>query len=143
MEDSGVTGETVSTTPNYIMTLDDLVQNHDITLRSENTDKFSMNTIIKPNTTEMKEKLIQWALGGFLHGYQVLSVFIIRPSPCSDNQHRSMESYIEYITGSDITTLVTNFQSNFLGIYFSYSISGNLLSLYVSKNPPISGMNLV
>jgi len=139
---TGVTGVTGTypyppgpTGPTYIMTLEELQQYHDTTLESETADKASMNFIINPATSGIQQNLIQWASAGFPVNYHVLSVALIRPSPCSDGQTRDMHSYISFLTGSDIMTLTTNFASNFLGIYFSYSISGNVVNLHASKVP--------
>jgi hypothetical protein len=127
------TGSTGSAGRVYIMTLDELLQYHNSTVESEATDKASMNFIINPSTSGIQQNLIAWASAGFPSNYQVLSVALIHPSPCSDGTTRDLPSYIYYITGSDIMTLTTNFQSNFLGITFSYSISGNVVNLYASK----------
>lgn len=151
---TGVTGDTGSTGvtgmypyppgptgpvgPTYIMTLEQLVQYHNTTLESETTDKASMDFIIHPATSGVQQNLIQWASAGFPVNYQVLSVALIRPSPCSDGVSRDMLQYISFLTGSDIMTLTTNFGSHFLGIYFSYSISGNVVNLHASKVPSSS-----
>jgi hypothetical protein len=113
------------TGPTYIMTLDQLQQYHDTTLESEAADRASMDFIIKPATSGIQQNLIQWASAGFPSNYQVLSVALIRPTPCSDGKVRDMYEYISYLTGSTIDTLTTSFQSNFLGIRFSYIISAN------------------
>jgi len=136
IDDSGITGPTGSTGPTgptYLMTLDDLVQYHDTTVDSETADKVSMNFIIQPSTSGIQQNLIQWASAGFPSNYQVLSVSLIHPCPCSDGTSRELPSYICYITGSDISYLITNFQSNFLDIAFSHTISGNVLNLHASK----------
>jgi hypothetical protein len=135
MGDTGATGATGATGPTYIMTLEQLVQFHDTTLESENSDKVSMDFIVKPATSGIQQNLIQWASAGFPVDYQVLSVALIRPSPCSDGKTRDMQSYISYLTGSDIMTLTSKFQEKFLGIVFSYSISGNVVNLHASKLP--------
>ena len=129
----GPTGPTGPTGPVYIMTLDELVPYHNITAESESADKVSMNFIIQPSTSGIQQNLIQWASAGFPSNYQVLSVALIHPSPCSDGTSRELSSYICYITGSDISSLVTNFQSNFLGITFSHTISGNILNLHATR----------
>jgi hypothetical protein len=131
MGDSGVTGATGSTGvtgdtgPTYIMTLDQLVQYYDRTLEYEEKDKVSMNFIINPSTSGIQQNLIKWASAGFPSNYQVLSVSLIRPSPCSDGVKRDILAYIQYLTGSTIDTLTTAFQSKFLGIRFSSIISAN------------------
>jgi hypothetical protein len=117
------------------MTLEQLLQYHDTSLQSETTDKISLDVIVKPNTSGVQEKLIQWASAGFPPDYRVLSVGLIRPSPCSDGCSRDMLTYIAYLTGSDIMTLTHVFQANFLGIYFSYGIDGNVVSLHASTVP--------
>ena len=128
MGDTGATGST------YLMTLDQLQQYHDTTLESEAADRASMDFIIKPATSGIQQNLIQWASAGFPSNYQVLSVSLIHPSPCSDGVRRDILAYIQYLTGSNIVELTTNFQSNFLGIRFSYVISANnCVNLHASK----------
>lgn len=122
------------TGPTYIITLDELQQYYDTTLESENKDKIAMNFIINPSTSGVQQNLIQWASAGFPSNYQVLSVALIRPTPCSDGKVRDMYEYISYLTGSTIATLTTAFQSNFLGIRFSSIISANnCINLHASK----------
>jgi len=113
------------TGPTYLMTLEQLQQYHDTTLESEAADRASMNFIINPSTSGIQQNLIQWASAGFPSNYQVLSVALIRPTPCSDGKVRDMYEYISYLTGSTIDTLTTAFQSKFLGIRFSYILSAN------------------
>jgi hypothetical protein len=113
------------TGPTYLMTLEQLQQYHDTTLESEAADRASMNFIINPSTSGIQQNLIQWASAGFPSNYQVLSVALIRPTPCSDGKVRDMYEYISYLTGSTIDTLTTAFQSKFLGIRFSSIISAN------------------
>jgi hypothetical protein len=122
-----------STGPTYLMTLDELVQYHDTTTESENADRTSMNFIINPSTSGIQQNLIQWASAGFPVDYQVLSVALIHPSPCSDGKVRDMQEYIFYLTGTYIASLTTAFQSHFLGIYFSYTISGNIVNLHACR----------
>lgn len=130
----GVTGVTGDTGPTYIMTLDQLVQYYDRTLEYEEKDKVSMNFIVNPSTSGIQQNLIKWASAGFPVDYQVLSVSLIRPSPCSDGVKRDIQEYIFYLTGSYIASLTTAFQAHFLGIEFSYIISANnIVNLHASK----------
>jgi hypothetical protein len=131
----GSTGPTGPTGPVYIMTLDQLTQYHEKTVESERTDKTAMDSIVNPSLSGIQQNLITWASAGFPMEYKVLSVSLICPSPCSDGAGRGIMSYISYLTGSDIMTLTTNFATHFLGIYFSYRISGNTVELYASKIP--------
>jgi len=133
---TGVTGDvgvTGVTGPTYIMTLDDLVQYRDTTRESEEKDKASMNFIISPSTSGIQQNLIQWASAGFPVDYQVLSVALIHPSTCSDGKVRDMQEYIFYLTGTYIAPLTIAFQSKFLGIEFSYTITGNIINLHACK----------
>ena len=129
---SGLTGPTG---PVYIMTLDQLTQRHETTVALETTDKAAINFIVNPSSSGIQPNLIQWASAGFQADYPVLSVTLINPSPCSDGAGRDILSYISYLTGSDIMTLTNKFATHFLGIYFSYSISGNTVTLNASKIP--------
>ena len=133
MGDTGATGVTGVTVPAYIMTLDDLMKYHDTTVDSENKDRVTMNSIVFPGTSGIQQNLIQWASAGFPVDHQILSVNLIRPSPCSDGVSRDMQEYIFYLTGRYIAQLTTAFQSNFFGIAFSYSICANNVNLHTCK----------
>jgi len=130
---TGVTGDAGVTGVTYLMTLDDLIQYHDTTKESEATDKAAMDFIIHPSTSGIQQNLIQWASAGFPVDYQVLSVALIHPSPCSDGKVRDMQEYIFYLTGTYIAPLTIAFQSKFLGIEFSYTITGNIINLHACK----------
>jgi len=126
-------GDTGSTGPTYIMTMDQLVEYHDTTKQSEDSDKATLNVLLNPGSGDIQTKLMEWASVGFPHEYGVLTMPLIRPMPCTDGIARSMLSYISYITKSDIMTLVVNYQSYFQGMQFSYTINGNTVFLNVSK----------
>ena len=141
MGDTGATGPypfpgiSGPTGPVYIMTLEQLQQYHDTITQSETSDKTAMSAITVPSSSGIQQNLIQWASAGFPSDYSVLSVSLICPSPCSDGQSRNMMQYIEFLTGSNIMDLTTSFQTNFLDMYFSYSISGKTVTLHASKLP--------
>ena len=124
---------TVTIEPTYIMTIDQLKQYHDTSTESEATDKASMEVILQPSISGIQQNLIQWASLGFPVEHEVLSVSLIHPSPCADGQTRDILAYIQYITGSNIVQLTNSFQSNFLGIRFSYVISENNVNLHATK----------
>lgn len=130
---TGMTGDVGVTGPTYIMTLDQLVMFHNTIVQYENSDRAALNFIISPSSSEIQQNLVEWASVGLCPNYRVLSLNLSCPSPCSDSKVRDIYSYISYLTGSDIATLVTTFQSNFLGIAFSYTITGNIINLHASK----------
>jgi hypothetical protein len=123
----GVTGTT------YLASISQLERYSDTIVQYENTDKKTMNFIIQPSTSEIQKNLIQWASIGFPPNYPVLSISLIRPSPCSDGKERDMQEYISYLTGFNIGVLTADFQSNFLDIAFWYTISGNIVNLHARK----------
>lgn len=129
----GTPGLIFPTEITYITTLDDLVQYYDTSIQTEATDKEAMNLITNPSTSGIQQNLIEWASLGFPVDHRVLSVSLIRPSPCSDGKVRDMQEYIFYLTGSYIASLTIAFQKNFLGIEFSYSITGNVVNLHACK----------
>ena len=128
-------GPTGPTGPVYIMTLEQLQQYHDTITQSETSDKTALSAITAPLSSGIQQNLIQWASAGFSPDYGVLSVSLIHPSTCSDGQSRNMMQYIEFLTGSNIMDLTTSFQTNFLDMYFSYSIFGKTITLHASKLP--------
>ena len=126
-------GMTCPTGPTYIMTLEQLQQYHDTIIETETADKLKLTAITNPGSSGIQQKLIEWASAGFPSEYGVVTVSLNPPSTCSDGQSRTIQQYIEFLTGSNIMDLTTAFQTNFLGIYFSYSISGSTVTLHASK----------
>jgi hypothetical protein len=116
------------------MTLEELRQYHDTITKTETADKLKLTAITIPGSSGVQQNLIQWATAGFPDQYGVLTVVLSPPSQCSDGQSRTLQQYIEFLTGSNIMDLTTAFQTNFLGIVFSYSISGNAITLHASKS---------
>jgi hypothetical protein len=145
MGDTGMTGSTgpfvlypfpgVSgpTGPVYIMTLDELRQYHDTITKTETADKLKLTAITIPESSGIQPKLIEWATAGFPDQYGVLTVVLSPPSQCSDGQSRTLQQYIEFLTGSNIMDLTTAFQTKFLDMCFSYSISGNAITLHATS----------
>jgi hypothetical protein len=122
------------TGPVYIMTLEQLQQYHDTITQSETADKLKLTAITNPGSSGIQQKLIEWASAGFPHEHEAVIVTLSPPPQCSDGQLRTILQYIEFLTGSNIMDLTTAFQTNFLGIYFSYSISGSTVTLHVTKD---------
>ena len=126
----GITGPTG---PVYIMTLEELRQYHDTITKAETADKLKLTAITNPGSSGIQPKLIEWATAGFPDQYGVLTVVLSPPSQCSDGQSRTLQQYIEFLTGSNIMDLTTAFQTKFLDICFSYSISGTSVTLHATS----------
>jgi len=133
MGDTGTIEVLGATGMTYLTTISQLERYNDTIVQYENTDKNTMNLIIQPSTSEIQKNLIQWASIGFPSNHQVLSISLIRPSPCSDGKERDMQEYISYLTGFNIGVLTADFQSHFLDIAFWYTISGNIINLHARK----------
>ena len=126
-------GLTGPTGPVYIMTLEQLQQYHDSIMQAETDDKLKLSAITSPGSSGIQQNLIQWASAGFPNDYGVVVVVLNPPSMCSDGQSRTIQQYIEFLTGSNIMDLTTAFQTSFSGITFSYSIFGNIIILNARK----------
>jgi hypothetical protein len=128
-------GDTGSTGPVYITTIDDLLASHTALLYTESVDRAALGPIMSPATTNIQSSLLQWASAGFPHDYGVLGATLSLPPTCSDGVSRNLLGYIWFLTGSEIMTLASNFQNYYQGMLFSYTLNGNSVSIVVSKAP--------
>jgi hypothetical protein len=117
----------------YIMTIDELMTSREVLTKKESDDKAIVDTIDRPNTTELKAKLLQWATLNFPDAYAVFSVTVNPPPVCSDGVTRGLYDYIQFCSGVSIAEKLASLQGKMQGIQVLNSYSGNTITIHVSK----------
>jgi hypothetical protein len=143
MESTGPTGidimtlfpnaQTGTVEPPHIVTMEELMASHAVIVEKESVDRTSLNALVNPTRDQYRPQLFQWAAAGFPGIYVVQSFSVTPPDLCADGVRRDVNAYINYLTGSDMGTIVTNIQSLVTGIVVSFSFEGNSVRIHVSK----------
>jgi hypothetical protein len=136
MEDtSSVVDITSTELPQYITTLEELVNTRGAIIQQETVDKASLLSVFQPNPTTLKTQLIVWASLGFPEYWKVLSLEINPPSVCSDGETRGVQAYSRYLLDSPIDVFIDNLNTQVPGVKFSSFISNtNTIGLSVIKS---------
>jgi hypothetical protein len=136
MEDtSSVVDITSTELPQYITTLEELVNTRGAIIQQETVDKASLLSVFQPNPTTLKTQLIVWASLGFPEYWKVLSLEINPPNVCSDGETRGVQAYSRYLLDSPIDVFLDNLNTQVPGVKFSSFISNtNTVGLSVIKS---------
>jgi len=136
MEDtSSVVDITSTELPQYITTLEELVNTRGAIIQQETVDKASLLSVFQPNPTTLKTQLIVWASLGFPEYWKVLSLEINPPNVCSDGETRGVHAYSRYLLDSPIDVFLDNLNTQVPGVKFSSFISNtNTIGLSVIKS---------
>jgi hypothetical protein len=136
MEDtSSVVDITSTELPQYITTLEELVNTRGAIIQQETVDKASLLSVFQPNATTLKTQLIVWASLGFPEYWKVLSLEINPPNVCSDGETRGVHAYSRYLLDSPIDVFLDNLNTQVPGVKFSSFISNtNTIGLSVIKS---------
>jgi hypothetical protein len=110
-----------------ILTLADLLADHDILIAKEADDKLLLDSIGGQPVQGFKPKLLEWVLKGKPDGFPILRLDIKPPDKCSDGVVRSLAEYIEFCTGKTIQDHVGLLQAKLPDIHVSFAnISGSV-----------------
>jgi hypothetical protein len=113
--------------------MDELLASHAVIVAKEATDRSYLNPLVNPTREQYRPQLFQWAAAGFPGIYVVQSFSVTPPDLCADGVRRDVNAYINYLTGSDMGTIVSNIQTLVTGINVSYSYESNTVRIHVSK----------
>lgn len=125
--------QTGTVEPPTIVTMEELMASHAVIVEKECVDRTSLNALVNPTREQYRPQLFQWAAAGFPGIYVVQSFSVTPPDLCADGVRRDVNAYINYLTGSDMGTVVSNIQSLVTGIVVSFSFEGNSVRIHVSK----------
>ena len=116
-----------------IVTMEELMASHAVIVEKESVDRTSLNALVNPTREQYRPQLFQWAAAGFPGIYVVQSFSVTPPDLCADGVRRDVNAYINYLTGTDMGTIVANIQALVTGIVVSFSFEGNSVRIHVSK----------
>ena len=116
---------------NYVVTMDDLLQNQTTARQQEETDRAGLQPFVTP--TDFSAPLSRWASSGFQSPFTIFAVQFTVPAVCSDGVKRTPHDYICFLLGKSVYDQVELFQTSFQGIKVSCLISDTTLSVRVSK----------
>lgn len=121
-------------TPNYVISLHDLMNSTQTTQRKENNDKEILQKIPTLPTEDILPKLYDWSSRGCPPNFVIHTITIETPPLCSDGISRRFIDYIIYLS-KDITldSLVAQLSTRMPGMSFSYSFNTTTIDINVSK----------
>lgn len=119
--------------PEYIITLDQLMSSQTAAIQQETDDRIALAQFVTPNKTTLSLKFMQWVAQGFPAFYVLLTFIVAPPNVCSDGVVRSVYEYVSFLINNDLGVQILMFQNSFKGMQMSYKISGNVLTIHVSK----------
>jgi hypothetical protein len=120
--------------PQYITTLEELVNTRGAVIQQEGVDKASLLSIFQPNPSTLKTQLIIWASLGFPDNWKVFSMKVTPPVVCSDGETREVCPYVFYLLDTRIDALLTNLDTQVPGVKFSFFVADiNTIGLSVIK----------
>jgi hypothetical protein len=120
--------------PTYLMTMSQLVTTNAGIIQQENADKALLTKLTAPNSSSLTPSFINWTSQGFPNIYILFSMTLNPPTVCSDGKRRTMYEYVSYLISKDLSTQIQTFQSNFLGMQMSYTITGTTVNIHVTKS---------
>jgi len=116
-----------------IVTMEELMASHAVIVEKESVDRTSLNALVNPTRDQYRPQLFQWAAAGFPGIYVIQSFSVTPPDLCADGVRRDVNAYINYLTGTDMGSVVANIQALVTGIVVSFSFEGNSVMIHVSK----------
>ena len=120
--------------PQYITTLEELVNTRGAIVQQETVDKGSLLSVFQPNPETLKARLIVWASLGFTPSWIIFTQQVNPPPVCSDGQIRGFYDYVRYLIGSDIAPFLTKLDSQVPGVTFNFILRDiNTIGLNVIK----------
>ena len=125
--------QTGAVEPPNIVTIEELMASHAVIVQKEADDRASLSALVNPMRDQYRPQLFQWAAVGFPGIYVVQSFSVTPPDICADGVRRDVNAYINYLTGTNMGTIVANIQALMSGILVSFSFEGNSVRIHVSR----------
>ena len=119
--------------PPDILTLADLLAEHDIVVAKERADKELLESIGTQTVQAIKPKLIEWVVKGRPDGFPIIEISVVPPTKCSDGQTRNLPDYVEFCSGKPIQEHVGLLQAKLPDIHVSFANIGGKICVTVLK----------
>jgi hypothetical protein len=130
-----VSGGVIATlpTPPPPIRLEDILGSQELLVAQETNDRVSLESIGTISYDILKPRLIQWAAGGFRNATTIYEIPMTAPPLCSDGQARSLQDYIQFVSGKTIGDHVAVLQARLPDFVVSYAYSGSSILIVVSR----------
>ena len=128
-----VSGSIIPTSPESIR-LEDILGSQQLLVQQESADKMALESIAAIPYDILKPRLIQWAAGGFRNAHPIYEIPMRTPPLCSDGVSRSLQEYIEFVSGKSISDHVSGLQVRVPDFGVSFAYSGSSILIVVSKS---------
>lgn len=119
--------------PPDVLTLNDLLADHDVVVAKEAVDKSRLDSIGGQPVQALKPKLLEWVMKGKPDGFPILQLVIDPPPVCSDGVTRSLPDYITFCSGKSIREHVELLQAKLPDIRVSFANISGAVSVTVLK----------
>jgi hypothetical protein len=131
-----ISGGVIATlpTPPPPIRLEDILGSQELLVAQETNDRVSLESIGTISYDILKPRLIQWAAGGFRNATTIYEIPMTAPPLCSDGQARSLQDYIQFVSGKSIGDHVAVLQARLPDFVVSYAYSGSFIMIVVSKD---------
>lgn len=123
----------VQPTPPAPIYLDDILSSVEVLQQTESEHRSLLESVGTLPYDYLKPTLIQWATSGFRNAYPIHQIAITPPSLCSDGQARSLQDYIQFVSGKTIQEHVAVLQARLPDMVVSFAYTGLAIVIVVSK----------
>ncbi len=123
----------IQPTPPAPIYLDDILSSVQVLQQTEAEHRSLLESVGTLPYDYLKPALIQWATTGFRNAYPIHEIRITPPSLCSDGQARSLQDYIQFVSGRTIQEHVATLQSRLPDMVVSFAYTGVSIVIVVSK----------
>lgn len=119
--------------PPDVLTMDDIMNDHDVVLAKEQADKVLIESIGTTHVLSLKPTFVEWYSKGCPPAYPIMLITIVPPSQCSDGVSRSLPEYIEFCSGHSIQHYAGMLQAKLPDIRVSFANLNGSVAVIVSK----------
>ena len=119
--------------PPPILTMNDIVNAREVILAKEASDSNAFCAIPNQSVDFMRNRMIEWAKGGFADAFTLFTIPVSVPEICSDGVTRSLTDYIEFVSGKPIQEHVAGLQTRLPDFNISFANFGGNVGIVVSK----------
>jgi hypothetical protein len=124
----------VASVPEESISLVDIQNERDVIFQREETMKTVLtNSLLNWSVSDIKPKLVEWALLGYPNNFDLVRVEVDLLPVCSDGVSRGIHPFIEYCIGCTLWDVVNKFYSKISGFSIAYNYTSNSISICVTK----------
>lgn len=93
-----------------VIRLDDILADKDLYIQQEAQDREKFAPLLYPNLSDIRTKLVSWAVRKFQPPCDLVIIDIMAPNICSDGVQRNFFDYIQFVSGKTVNEHVASLQ---------------------------------